>query len=77
MMSGDMVSRLIALLDMERKAHRETRRKLEKAAHDRERYARRTASCKAAMFFWHKIITLCSSKIRFLGLLLIRLKGCC
>lgn len=41
MMSGDMVSRLIALLDMERKAHRETRRKLEKAAHDRERYARR------------------------------------
>ncbi len=33
--------RLTALLYLERRAHAETRRKLAKAEHDRERYARR------------------------------------
>lgn len=32
---------LISLLYLERRAHAETRRKLEKAEHDRDRYARR------------------------------------
>lgn len=76
-MSGDTVSRLIALLDMERKAHRETRRSWKRPRTTVSATRGASASCKAAMFFWHKIITLCSSKIRFLGLLLIRLKGCC
>lgn len=41
------MERLVNLLHLEREAHAKTRRKLEKAEHDRDRYARRIAMMRA------------------------------
>lgn len=49
--------RLAAQLYLERRAHAETRRKLAKAEHDRDRYGK-SASCRGGMKFWRGSIGL-------------------
>lgn len=50
--------RLAAQLYLERRAHAETRRKLAKAEHDRDRYGRRIRFLQGGMKFWRGSIGL-------------------